>query len=107
MQLTRAQGAPRSNNLVFTSAGDFSNVRLWLQGRRRDFDLWVTYYGDEQHAGLRSVPEYFVTRGGTKFQNLHYCYSLWPELFAHYEAVMVMDDDIIIGADALTRLFDI
>jgi hypothetical protein len=107
MQLTRAHGAPSSKNLVFTSAGDFSNVRLWLEGRHRDFDLWVTYYGDEHHASLRSVPEYFVTREGTKFQNLHYCYSQWPELFAHYEAVMVMDDDIIIGADAITRLFDI
>jgi hypothetical protein len=106
MQLIRAQSAPRSKNLVFTSAGDRSNVRLWKQGRRRDFDLWVTYYG-ERPATLQSVPDYFTAHAGTKFQNLHYCYSQWPELFARYDAVMVMDDDIIISADAVTRLFDI
>ena len=63
--------------------------------RRRDFDLWVTYYGEHQPS-LRSISDYFVPRSGTKFQNLHYCYSQWPELFAHYDAIMVMDDDIII-----------
>jgi hypothetical protein len=105
-ELQSAHVAPRSRNLVFTSAGDRSNVPLWLRGRRHDFDLFVTYYGERPEA-LRSLADYFSVHTGTKFQNLHYCYSRWPELFAGYDAVMVMDDDIIIDADALTRLFDI
>jgi hypothetical protein len=92
--------------LIFTSAGDHSNVRLWLQGRRRDFDLWVAYYGAEPGA-LRSLATVYTVRQGTKFQNLHYCYANWRDLFAQYAAVMVLDDDIVIGADALTRLFEI
>jgi hypothetical protein len=91
---------------VFTSAGDRSNVRLWLRGRRRDFDLWVVYYGARTGA-LRESSDLYVAREATKFQNLHYCYSQWPELLAQYDAVMVMDDDIIINADGLTRLFEI
>jgi len=106
MELITAQAAPRSRNLVFTSAGDRSNVPLWLRGRRRDFDLCVIYYG-ERPTSLRSLADFFGVHAGTKFQNLHYCYSCWPELFARYEAVMVMDDDIVIDAAALTRLFDI
>jgi hypothetical protein len=44
MELIAATPGSRSNNLVFTSAGDRSNLRGWLHGRR-DFDLWVVYYG--------------------------------------------------------------
>ncbi len=104
--LLSAKFAPGSRNLVFTSAGDRSNVPLWLRVRRRDFDLFVTYYGERPEA-LRAVADFFLVHTGTKFQNLHYCYSRWPELFAGYDAVMVMDDDIVIEADALTRLFGI
>ena len=106
MELIRTPSDRRSRSLVFTSAGDRSNVRHWLQGRRREFDLWVNYYDDGASA-LQSLADIYSARKGTKFQNLHYCYSRWPEIFSQYEAVMVMDDDIIIGADGLTRLFDV
>src|SRR5215468_9097978 len=105
MELIRAQPASRSRNLVFTSAGDRSNVHLWLKGRR-DFDLWVAYYG-EQPGTLLPLSDLYLARRGTKFQNLHYCYSRWRELIAQYDAVMVIDDDILINGSSLTRLFEI
>ena len=105
MELTAATSGSRSNNLVFTSAGDRSNLRGWLQGRR-DFDLWTVYYGS---AGgmFQDVSDYYLARKGSKFQNLHYCYQRWPEVLARYDAIMVMDDDIEIGATGLSRLFEI
>jgi hypothetical protein len=105
MELIAATPGARSNNLVFTSAGDRSNLRGWLRGRR-DFDLWVVYYG-EQPGTLRELATYHVSRRGAKFQNLHYCYQQWPQVFARYDAIMVMDDDIVIDATAITRLFEI
>jgi hypothetical protein len=105
MELTAQLPAPRSSNLVFTSAGDRSNVHGWLLGRR-DFDLWVVYYG-ERPEGLRAEADFHLARRASKFQNLHYCYQRWPELFARYEAIMVMDDDILIDASSITRLFAI
>ncbi len=104
MELSAASGS-RSNNLVFTSAGDRSNLRGWLQGRR-DFDLWTVYYGDTRGM-FQDVSEYYLARKGSKFQNLHYCYEHWPETLARYDAIMVMDDDIEIGATGITRLFEI
>jgi hypothetical protein len=95
----------RSSNLVFTSAGDRSNLRAWLHGRR-DFDLWVVYYGNGP-SPFQELGDVHNSRKGSKFQNLHYCYRQWPEVFARYEAVMVMDDDIIIDATGITRLFEI
>jgi hypothetical protein len=96
---------PTSRNLVFTSAGDRANLRGWLRGRR-DFDLWVAYYGD-QPGTYRELSEFYLSRKGAKFQNLHHCYQRFRHLIARYDAVMVLDDDIRIDATALTRLFDI
>jgi hypothetical protein len=94
-----------SRNLVFTSAGDRSNLRSWLSGRR-DFDLWIVYYGDRPGM-FRELCNWHLDRKGSKFQNLHYCYQQWPRELARYEAVMVMDDDIVIDAGGITRLFEI
>jgi hypothetical protein len=38
---------------------------------------------------------------------LHYCYQQWPDVLARYDAIMVMDDDIVIDATGITRLFEI
>ncbi len=104
MELISSTGS-RSNNLVFTSAGDLSNLSRWLRGRR-DFDLWTVYYG-EQPGKFQAESDLYVRHKGSKFQNLHYCYQRWPGELARYEAILVMDDDILIDATGITRLFEI
>ncbi len=90
-------------NLVYTSAGDRSNLEHWLRGRR-DFDLWVTYYGDVP-GRYETAGEYYNERKGSKLNNLKFAYETWPERFPGYDAVFVMDDDILISTDAINRLF--
>jgi hypothetical protein len=104
-ELIAAPRGPSSRNLVFASAGDRGNLRRWLKGRR-DFDLWIVYYG-ERPDPLRELADFYVRRRGSKFQNLQACYQRWPERFAQYEAVMVLDDDIIINATSISSLFAI
>lgn len=104
-ELLAAGPRPKSKHLVFTSAGDHSNLDAWLTGER-DFDLWVAYYGDRPGA-LREQADWYLCRRGAKFQNLHYCYSRWQALLSRYDAIMVMDDDILIDATGITRLFEI
>ena len=98
-------GVPQRRFLVYTSAGDRDAVSLWLEGRR-NFDLWVTYYGDhpERH---RELADFWEKRRAGKFQNLHSAWLENAELFAHYDAVLVLDDDIIIDADGISRLFEL
>jgi hypothetical protein len=98
-------GAPKEKHLVFTSAGDRSNLTLWLNGRR-NFDLWVTYYGD-QNARFKENADFYNRRRGGKFPNLHHVYQTWCDILDHYDAIMVMDDDIIIEAAAISRLFEL
>jgi hypothetical protein len=109
-QLTVRTPEPRSSYLVFTSAGDHANVHQWLRRQAalpdRSFDLWVVYYG-QRADDWRTGGDFHLRRSGSKFQNLHYCYQRWPEVFARYEAIMVMDDDIRIDGFALESLFAI
>ncbi|MGE3539053.1 MAG: hypothetical protein AB7N91_16675 [Candidatus Tectimicrobiota bacterium] len=98
-------GVPQAKYLVFTSAGDTANLHYWLQGER-NFDVWITYYGDHTNR-LRNVADFYNARKGGKFPNLHYVYTHWKEILAHYEAIMVMDDDIIIHGSDISKLFAI
>lgn len=97
--------SPKTKYLVFTSAGDNSNLHSWLEGDR-NFDLWVTYYGDEENPYTKDS-NYCISKKAGKFPNLHYAYQHWSEIFKHYQAILVMDDDIVINASEISRLFEI
>ena len=105
MQVIRTPRAPTSRNLVFTSAGDQSNLYQWLRGKC-DFDLLVVYYGQQPNR-YAEVAGLYARSNGTKFQNLHRVYRLYADVLAKYDAVMVADDDILIDGTGLTRLFEI
>lgn len=97
--------ANRHRYLVFSSVGDQSNLRHWLRGRR-NFDLWVTYYGS--HSGrYRDVADYYSERRGSKFQNLHHAYQQGKDLLGRYSAILVMDDDVLISGTRISRLFEL
>ena len=104
-RLLRRDGMQPSRNLVFTSAGDRSNVRRWLRGNR-NFDVWITYYGDEP-GGLCELADVYNVRRDSKFGNLKFAYDAWPDMFAPYGAVWVADDDLLISATQISRLFDL
>src|SRR5262249_47793095 len=105
VELVAAADMPRYNYLVFTSAGDRANCRHWLRGRR-NFDLWITYYGDVPGTWAE-IADLYNCRQGSKFQNLHSAYCSWGERLRHYEAIMVLDDDILISGEDLSHLFEL
>ena len=104
MQVIRTPRAPRRATCCLPQQ---EIARIWVSGSTgRDFDLWVVYYGD--HPDRYAEHADFYGRGkGTKFQNLHRVYQRYGDAIAQYDAVMVSDDDILIDATGLTRLFEI
>ena len=96
---------PRSPFLVYTSAGDRSAVSQW-RSQPGNFELFITYYGDVPGA-LRGLADFYNERKGVKFPNLQHAYRTWPQLFAGYRAVLVMDDDVLISPRSIDRLFSI
>lgn len=100
-----ASAPDKKRFLVYTSAGDINAIPLWLQGRR-NFDLWVTYYGEKQSLDLPGV-DHWQKRVAGKFQNLRLDWMKSPEIFGQYDSIMVMDDDIVIDGSDISRLFEL
>lgn len=103
--------ASRAKYLVYTSAGDNGNIHYWLQNFdgqtvEKNFDLWITYYGDQRNK-YEEISDFYNMRKGAKFPNLLYVYQKWPDILAHYEAIFVMDDDIIIDSNGINLLFEV
>ena len=96
---------PNSKYLVFTSAGDKANLTYWIKGDR-NFDLWINYYGNKG-SRYKKHSQYYTARKGGKFPNMHYVYQHSEDILNRYQAVLVMDDDIIIDGAAITRLFEV
>lgn len=97
---------PAADYLVYTSAGDRSNVLMWLEGAR-NFDLWVTYYGDGDGRSLRRAAKYYNRRKGAKFQNVHDALHRWPDVFRRYKAMYIVDDDIEMTGARISELFEV
>jgi len=97
--------APNSKYLVFSSAGDNAKVYHWLKGSR-NFDLWLCYYGDVKNK-YAALSDFYIERKGGKFPNLHYVYQHWQSILNHYQAIFIIDDDIIIDGAEISRLFEV
>lgn len=98
----------KRKSLVFTSAGDHSAVTQWVAKAARTFDLCVVYYGDRPEAPeLQSRADFFYKRKGSKFQNLYWMCGEHPGLIEDYDAVFVLDDDIVIDGSGIEDLFHI
>lgn len=105
IRLSKRLDEPQSRHLVFTSAGDYSNLRLWLDSDRT-FDLWISYFGDKPKRYEKDA-DYYMARKGGKFPALRAAYDHWPEIFDRYDAVFIPDDDLVLSASQIDRLFRI
>lgn len=97
---------PQNKSLVFTSAGDNNNLLGWCSGFK-NFDLWTSYYGDNPSEKLINASDYFYMKKGGKFPNFHYAFNNYKKIFDKYEAILIMDDDILIDSKDINRLFKV
>jgi len=100
----------RSNigmNLVFTSAGD--NTRFHELWPGEHYDIYVIYYGesDENYEKYKLISKFIEKRKGSKFQNFWYFYFKYPEIISKYSRFFILDDDIVISAPDISRMFQI
>jgi hypothetical protein len=94
--------------LVFTSAGENSKHEEWWisDPAHRNFDLMIAYYGDD--AGkYRAHSEFYFERKGSKFQNFLAALEKYREEILGYKAVFILDDDIEITTQSISRLFEL
>lgn len=60
--------------LIYTSAGEDANVKVWASSKTRNYDIWVTNYTDQP--GLNSeYADFYNEHGGSKISTYTKCFS--------------------------------
>ena len=92
--------------LVMARVGDKSLHAKWLQGAERKFDLYLSYYGS-QPGRYREQADHWRERGETKWPALHAHLEEDRELLSGYEAIWMPDDDLLVDAAGINRMFEV
>ncbi|MGB8276394.1 MAG: hypothetical protein WCF20_00435 [Methylovirgula sp.] len=92
---------PRKRFLVFIQAGH--NYEPNYAYETTPFDILINYYDDSTRIG---DVEYVFKQKGTKTTAIRKILEACPEVFLGYEAVLFLDDDIVISQAQIGVLFD-
>lgn len=102
---TALKPAPlRRKNLIILRAGDASLHRGWIADGARDFDLLISYYGQQPDLHKEDADHYEMRRG-PKWSCIADLLRENPELIQQYEAFWFPDDDLSASTETLNRMF--
>lgn len=96
--------ARHPRNLVVVRAGDGSLHPQWIASPRRDFDLFVSYYGRTpgRHA---AGADYYESRPGPKWPCIADLLREHRDLLDRYDCVWLPDDDLAADTATIDRMF--
>lgn len=94
----------RRKNLVILRAGDNSLHRGWLSGSPRDFDLFISYYGNTEGRHQEDA-DFYEMRKGPKWSCIGDLLVERPELVERYDAFWFPDDDLEASTPTINRMF--
>lgn len=93
--------APRKRFLVFIQAGCDYDPNYAYEGA--PFDILINYYDNSSHVGN---VQYVFKQKGTKTTAIRKILEVCPDVLLNYEAVLFLDDDILISPDQIEVLFE-
>jgi hypothetical protein len=100
LRIEREAGKPERNVLVFVQCGQGFDA-AYLE-EPRDYDVLLNYYDE---ATVHPKADIAVHQAGTKTTAIRRLMELRPDLLLRYQAVLFLDDDVEIGAQAIDSLF--
>ncbi len=92
--------------LVITRAGDKSLHEKWLNGASRNFDLFVSYFGDQPEK-FKHTADYFEAQKGPKWPILYELLERHWTWISQYDAVWLPDDDIDMSPGNIQQMFNL
>jgi hypothetical protein len=100
LRIEREATHPERDVLVFVQCGkEFDAAYL---EEPRSYDVLLNYY----HEGsVHSKADIAISQGGTKTTAIRRLMELRPDLLLRYQAVLFLDDDVEIGAEAIEAFF--
>jgi hypothetical protein len=100
LAITREASGGRRKFLVFVQCGQGFEANYLAQPR--SYDALLNYY---QKTAPNPKADIVVFQAGTKTTAIRRLLELRPDLLMAYEAVLFLDDDVQISADAIDALF--
>lgn len=92
----------RHRYLVFSSADERNNIHFWTSDpSKKNFDLAIYYFGEDENPEFQA--DYIFKRKGLKFDNFYH--FIKHNNISQYEAIWVVDDDIIIDTSSINKMF--
>jgi hypothetical protein len=96
--------ARRARNLVVLRAGNGSLHPQWLAAGRRDFDLFISYYGAIEGRYAEDA-DYYEARPGPKWPCIAGLLREHSAIVDGYDCVWFPDDDLAADTATLDRMF--
>ena len=96
----------KSRFLIMARVGDTSLHGQWIQGASRNFDLYLSYYGDRP-GRYKEDADYYREMKSTKWPALYAHIGADREIIESYDAIWFPDDDLLINTESINRMFDL
>ncbi|MEH6552260.1 MAG: DUF707 domain-containing protein [Pseudomonadales bacterium] len=107
ISIQRVLPQPKSRFLVFIRAGDSVEFDYWSESKRRNWDVAISSYGEEELSRqLYAEADYLFMGGLSKMQSFKRFYEAAPQIKA-YDAILMLDNDIDIDPDDLANFFEL
>lgn len=109
MRCLRDRRSRERRFVVYLQCGAGSVHHEWLKGSAREWDLIVNHY-DGTYVDRVPCDVEFQQVGplpGTKFTSFLTLLTSWPDLVRQYDAVLLLDDDVLISEAGIDALFNV
>lgn len=90
--------------LIIARVGDKFLHSNWIKGATPHFDIFLSYFGDTPNKYQEDCT-YYEQRKGAKWPILYEIISSNLEWQKRYDAIWLPDDDLLIDADKINRMF--
>jgi hypothetical protein len=92
--------------LVICRAGDRSLHSHWILDSARNFDLYISYFGDEPNKYIKEA-DYYEQVKGPKWPIIYDIIQNNIEIVSAYSAVWIPDDDILMSTQKINQMFNL
>lgn len=92
--------------LIIARVGDNSLHPAWINSEKRNFDLFISYFGNEEKKYSEHADYYEHMKGG-KWPIISRLIDKNWEIISKYDAVWFPDDDLLVDTDSICKMFDL
>lgn len=92
--------------LIIARVGDNSLHHHWINSKNKNFDIFISYFGNEDNKYANNADYYEHVKGG-KWPVIAALVDKNWEIISKYDAVWLPDDDLLVDTNSICKMFDL